>query len=244
MKRNDAEKFPKMFEAEAAGLRLLNETVHGIAPEVMVIASHHGEQWLLLENIPKAAVQKDFWENFAKQLAAIHRRSHEFFGLEHPNYIGSLPQSNTRHREWNSFFILERIEPQLKMAIDAAALPASAHRLFEKFFLRLQEIFPEEKPSLLHGDLWSGNYMTGANGYVKLIDPAVNFSFREMDLAMSRLFGGFHPSFYEFYHENFPLENGFEKRVDYCNLYPLLVHVNLFGGHYAGSVLAIIQRFR
>ena len=130
------------------------------------------------------------------------------------------------------------------MAIDTRELPSSIHRSFEKLFAKLNEIFPAEKPSLLHGDLWSGNFMTGTDGSVKLIDPAVYFGFREMDLAMSKLFGGFDSSFYKFYHEEFPLENGLEKRVDICNLYPLLVHVNLFGGHYANEVDAIVSRFR
>lgn len=244
LKRNDAQRYPKMFDAEGVGLLLLGSAAIGIVPKVISRAEHGRDQYLILENIEAGPRQKEFWADFARKLATIHRTSQDFFGLDHNNYIGSLPQSNKNYDDWNSFFILERIEPQLKMAIDTRELPSSIHRSFEKLFAKLNEIFPAEKPSLLHGDLWSGNFMTGTDGSVKLIDPAVYFGFREMDLAMSKLFGGFDSSFYKFYHEEFPLENGLEKRVDICNLYPLLVHVNLFGGHYANEVDAIVSRFR
>src|SRR6185295_13019047 len=108
-----------------------------------------------------------FWNDFARKLAAIHRRTNEYFGLDHNNYIGSLPQSNKQYNDWISFFILERIEPQLKKAIDENSLPREIHRTFEKMFLRLSEIFPTEKPALLHGDLWSGNYMIANDGRVR-----------------------------------------------------------------------------
>jgi len=243
LKRNEAKKFPKMFVAEARGLKLLNETVSGITPNVIAHSENDDEQFLILECIEKGSTQTEFWNDFAKKLAALHRRSGNFFGLDHDNYIGSLSQSNRNHKDWISFFILERIEPQLKMAIDARELPSPIHKNFEKLFSRLHEIFPHEKSSLVHGDLWSGNYLTGKDGWMKLIDPAVYFGFREMDLAMSKLFGGFDSSLYKCYHEEFPLENGFEKRVDICNLYPLLVHVNLFGGYYAFQVQSIIKKF-
>jgi fructosamine-3-kinase len=123
-------------------------------------------------------------------------------------------------------------------------LPKEIHRVFEKMFLRLPEIFPSEEPALLHGDLWAGNYLTGGDGSVRLIDPAVYFGFREMDLAMMKLFGGFDPSFLRHYENIFPLEKDFGKRAGICNLYPLLVHVNLFGGHYVSEVNSIIMNFQ
>jgi len=243
LKKNDAKQFPKVFEAESKGLQLLNGTVPGIVPNVIAQSEFKDEQLLILENIEKGKTQKEFWNDFAKKLAALHRKTNDFFGLDHDNYIGSLPQSNKNHHDWISFFILERIEPQLKKAIDAGELPSFAHKNFEKLFSKLGEVFPSEKPSLLHGDLWSGNYLIENDGWVKLIDPAVYYGFREMDLAMTKLFGGFDAELYRFYHELFPLENGFEKRIDICNLYPLLVHVNLFGGHYPKEVMSIVKRF-
>jgi protein-ribulosamine 3-kinase len=222
---------------------LLNESVDGISPKVIAVETDENEMLLTLELIETGTPQKEFWNDFAKKLATIHRRTNDNFGLDHDNYIGSLPQSNRQHNNWNSFFILERIEPQLKKAIDENRLPKGIHRIFEKMFSRLGEIFPGEKPSLLHGDLWSGNYMIATDGWVRLIDPAVYFGFREMDLAMMKLFGGFDATFFEHYHRFFPLEKDFEERVDVCNIYPLLVHVNLFGGHYTFEVQAIMKQF-
>ncbi len=112
-----------------------------------------------------------------------------------------------------------------------------------RFYAKLDELFPKESPALLHGDLWSGNFMVSEKGLAVIIDPAVYYGHREMDLAMSQLFGGFDASFYEAYQRNFPLENGWQQRLDYCNLYPLMVHVNLFGGSYLESVKRILVRF-
>jgi protein-ribulosamine 3-kinase len=244
LKRNNPEHFPKMFECEVKGLQILNDAVNGISPEVIVTDEQKDEMLIILPYIETGSPQKDFWIDFAKKLASLHRKTTGFFGLDHDNYIGSLSQSNRQHPDWNSFFILERIEPQLKKAIDEKQLPKEITRLFERMFLRLPEIFPAGPSSLIHGDLWSGNYMIGKDGRLRLIDPAVYYGFREMDLAMMKLFGGFDASVFKHYHEFFPLENGFEKRVDICNLYPLLVHVNLFGGHYPLEVQAIMKPFQ
>ena len=165
------------------------------------------------------------------------------FGLDHDNYIGSLPQSNHQHTSWVEFFIEERLEKQIALAKNSGALNNSTIQQFNNLFKRLKEIIPEEKPSLLHGDLWNGNYMLAADGCACLIDAAVYYDHREMDLAMTRLFGGFPEEFYESYHETFPLSSGFEERVDIHNLYPLLVHVNLFGGSYISQVKSVLSRF-
>jgi fructosamine-3-kinase len=107
----------------------------------------------------------------------------------------------------------------------------------------MAELFPVEPPSLLHGDLWSGNFMTDVSGHPCMYDPAVYYGHREMDLAMTKLFGGFPEQFYAVYNECFPLEKGWQERMDLCNLYPLMVHVNLFGGNYRKQVEIIVKRF-
>lgn len=114
---------------------------------------------------------------------------------------------------------------------------------FEALFLKLPALLPEEKPSLLHGDLWSGNLITDEKGEPCLIDPAVYYGNRETDLAMTKLFDGFDSEFYHCYNECFPLQKGFERRANLYNLYPLLVHVNLFGGSYKQSVENILDDF-
>lgn len=243
LKYNDSKRFPGMFEAEAKGLQLLHSTNTVYIPEVLATAEAEGKSFLLLEWVEAGKRGKDFWKNFGAQLAKLHRNSSGKIGLDHNNYIGSLPQSNRQHSTWNSFFIQERLEPQLKLAITHQKL---AHQLIGKLAnleKQLADIIPDEAPALLHGDLWSGNYITVLDGSACLVDPAVYYGHREMDLSMSRLFGGFDPEFYESYHEHFPLEKDFGMRIDVHNLYPLLVHVNLFGGSYIQQVNNILSKF-
>jgi fructosamine-3-kinase len=125
------------------------------------------------------------------------------FGLKYDNYIGSLPQSNSQKKSWTEFFIEERLEKQIALVKNSGAIDRSTVQQFNSLYKRLHEIIPEESPSLIHGDLWNGNFMTGADGKAWLIDPAVYYGHREMDLAMSKLFGGFSTEFYESYYEAF-----------------------------------------
>lgn len=242
-KWNDAKRFPGMLQAEAKGLDLLKNVGEIKVPEVIFQSTADTVQYLVLEWIESMAMKKNFWCDFGKSLAKLHRHTSERFGLEYNNFIGSLPQFNTWHSVWSDFFILERIEPQLKLARDSERTSNSVSRKFSKLFSQLNTIFPSEKPALLHGDLWSGNFMVGNKGEPVMIDPAVYYGHREMDLGMTKLFGGFHPEFYESYHLEFPLEKDWQKRTEICNLYPLLVHVNLFGGSYALQVESILRRF-
>ncbi len=243
MKHNDAKRYPGMFEAEAKGLQVLKTANEIFIPEAACFGNSGQEGFLILEFVESSSRRKDFFEDFGIRLAWLHRHSTEKFGLDHDNYIGSLPQRNRQHTAWAEFFIVERMETQIRLARDNRAVGNSIVQQFEKMFNRLQEIFPVEKPSLLHGDLWNGNYMTAPDGSACLIDPAVYYGFREMDIAMSKLFGGFSPGFYSGYHAEFPLEKGWEGRIDICNLYPLMVHVNLFGGGYLHDVQNILKRF-
>jgi protein-ribulosamine 3-kinase len=244
LKYNDAAAFPKMFEAEATGLRLLRSANALPVPTVHFHGEANGYSFLLLEWIDSDRRIKNFWEDFGTSLAKLHNVQSEQFGLDHDNYIGSLAQSNTQHADWKSFFLNERIQPQLKTAREKGLVDSSITKQFENFFNRFEEIIPAANPSLLHGDLWSGNFLVGNSGKAALIDPAVYFGHREMDLAMTKLFGGFDPEFYNAYDEAFPLEKGLEKRADIHNLYPLLVHVNLFGGGYVQQVKTVLNNLK
>ncbi|RLD39817.1 MAG: ketosamine-3-kinase, partial [Bacteroidetes bacterium] len=201
------------------------------------------ESFLILNFIQSAEMQDEFWDDFGQKLASLHRHSQKNFGLDHDNYIGSLSQSNKFHKSWADFFREERLEAQVKLARDNGRMGREMVNTFSRFYAKLDELFPKEPPALLHGDLWSGNFMVNQNGLAVIIDPAVYYGHREMDLAMSQLFGGFDASFYDAYQRNFPLENGWQQRLDYYNLYPLMVHVNLFGGSYLESVKRILVRF-
>lgn len=243
LKWNDKKRFPKMFVAEAKGLSLLRSTNTLYIPEVILEGEASEQSYLILEWLKPGKRQPGFWKNFGEQLATLHQHTEKNFGLDHDNYIGSLPQCNNQHVLWTEFFIRQRLEPQLKLAVDSGKLTYQLINKSTNLFRKMQELIPEEKPSLLHGDLWNGNYMITPVGFACLIDPAVYYGHREMDLSMTKLFGGFDPDFYTLYHEHYPLEKGFESRVDIHNLYPLLVHVNLFGGGYIQQVKSILSGY-
>jgi len=243
IKYNSAATFPGMFEKEAAGLKILAQTKTLEIPDVIWTAETGTYAYLLLQFIDTGAVGPDFWNDFGLKLADLHRNTAEYFGLDHHNYIGSLAQKNNPHSDFISFFVSERIEPQLEQTRNKGAFSQSETRYFDRLFNTLHNIMPKEKPSLLHGDLWSGNYMVTAGGSPCLIDPAVYFGHREADIAMTQLFGGFQPEFYQAYNLDWPMEKDWQKRMDIFNLYPLLVHVNLFGVSYARQVLQIIRQF-
>jgi fructosamine-3-kinase len=243
IKYNSAVAYPGMFEKEAAGLKILADLKAISVPKVTTTGESGKLAFLILEHIENGTPDRNFWNDFGTKLADLHRNTNNYFGLDHDDYIGSLIQKNNPYPDFFSFFISQRIEPQLKEARNKGAFSQSETRYFDSLFNTLNNIIPEEKPALIHGDLWSGNYMVTANGSPCLIDPAVYYGHREADIAMTKLFGGFQPEFYTAYNQAWPMEKGWQKRMDIFNLYPLLVHVNLFGGSYSGQVLRIIRQF-
>jgi fructosamine-3-kinase len=243
VKKNSATRFPQMFQKEANGIQLLGSTNEIEVPEVVLFGEDTEAAFLVLKRIKPGLQSADFWEEFGQQLSNLHKHSTDYFGLDHDNYIGSLHQSNLKHKNWTDFFREERLSVQVKLARDNGRMDAATVKVFDRFYLKLDEIFPVEPPALLHGDLWGGNFMVGESGNAVLIDPAVYYGHREMDLGMSKLFGGFSSQFYKAYNANYPLEKGWEQRLGFCNLYPLLVHVNLFGGGYLSSVKSILRKF-
>jgi fructosamine-3-kinase len=185
-----------------------------------------------------------FWKDFAEKLSVMHRHTNPQFGYRINNYIGSLPQVNSWTHNWFDFFRTYRLEPQIKLAIDTGKyIPEKVKKGMTSIMKKLEEIIPQEKPSLIHGDLWSGNYMVDEKGTPVLIDPAIYYGHRESDLAMMKLFGGFPDECFFSYHEFFPLEPGWKERLSIYNLYPLWVHVNLFGESYLSSIESIIHKF-
>ena len=243
IKWNDAELFPGMFEAEAKGLKQLQSANEIHIPEVQFTGSAKGYSYILMEFIEQGERRSDFFESMGYKLARLHKHTNKLFGLNHENYIGSLPQENRQIVDWPEFYIIQRLMPQIKLAIDAGIIDKASIVQFEKIYPKLEHYFPAEQPSLLHGDLWSGNYMTDELGEPCLFDPAIYYGHREMDIAMTRLFGGFNSAFYTSYQEEHPLEKGFEERVDLFKLYPLLVHLNLFGRAYWNQIVPTLRRY-
>lgn len=239
VKINDKHRYPGMFSAEAKGLKLLKSSDSFLIPEVIDTGEIGDFSYLLMTYIESGKADGNFAERFAEALATLHRCTHEKFGLGYANYIGSLPQYNAFCDTADALYITQRLEPQFKLASEKGfpVKPSAS------FYENISDEIPHEKPSLIHGDLWSGNYLISRDGNPVLIDPAVSYASREMDLAMMQLFGGFDNAIYKNYHAIFPLEEGWQKRVDIWQLYYLLVHLNLFGSSYLSAVKTIINRY-
>ena len=232
LKINDRHKFPDMLLLEAKGLKLLRDNGSLQVPNVISCGTTEKYQYMALEWIERTHPKPDFWWEFGRSVAEMHRVTNPFFGLDHDNYIGSLQQQNKHNTSWPDFFATRRILPLVERLYNRADISKVMLQQADQFCNRVKEIFPEEVPALLHGDLWRGNFMSGKKGQVAIYDPAVYFGHREMEIGMTKLFDGFHDEFFHAYNETLPLESGWEKRVKYSQTYPLLVHAVLFGGHY------------
>lgn len=249
MKSNAKENL-SFFTAEAAGLAAIARTKAIGTPRVLGVGTDAGGggcSFLLLEFISGKNRGRNYWEDFAGQLAAMHRAptaglvSNGKYGFDSDNYIGRRRQVNKGHGSWVGFFRECRLEPQFQDA--ARYFDREDWKKIGRFLDRLDEILVEpEYPSLLHGDLWSGNVMAGNDGSAWLIDPAVYVGHAEADIAMTELFGGFPPVFYDTYRKAAPLQPGYERRRDVYNLYHLLNHLNMFGRMYLSEVKRIVGR--
>src|SRR5688572_23542761 len=239
-KYNDHNKYKGMFELEARNLDMLAATRTLRTPNIIAHFTYEDLDFLVLEFVEAGSPHYEFWSDLGFGLAHLHKNKGQKFGLDYDNYVGSLHQQNTPTEKWSEFFIHYRLNPMVKKAYDSGKADAHLVEKFESLYRRIPEIFPNEAPSLLHGDLWSGNVMSTVDGDPLVYDPAVYYGHREMDIAMSKLFGGFESEFYEAYNEVYPLEPDWEHRVQICNLYPLLLHVNLFVGSYIQSVKNIV----
>ncbi|PVD51857.1 hypothetical protein DC498_12455 [Terrimonas sp.] len=233
-----------MFEKEAKGLLQLADTKSLRVPMPLFDGKYHQELFFVMEYIEQGPQVNDFWELFGEGIANLHTNSNAYFGLAYNNFIGSLTQPNNTHETWADFYAKERLMPLAHKANKRGVLTNEYIEQVEKIGNKLSSIFPDEKPALLHGDLWSGNFMADEKGNPVIFDPAVYYGNREMDIAMSLLFGGFDDAFYDAYNAHYPLQPGWQERVGLCQLYPLLVHLTLFGGSYYERVVEIIKQYR
>ncbi|HEY1535211.1 MAG TPA: fructosamine kinase family protein, partial [Polyangiaceae bacterium] len=235
----------EMFAREARGLEFLRAAGALRIPQVLAFSAETEQpSFLLLEFVRRAAPRAGFDEQLGRGLAALHRFGAPSFGWSESNFIGRLPQSNRAHTSWAEFYRAERLEAQLRAAVEARRAPPALSRDFERLFARLPELVGEsEPPSRLHGDLWGGNLHIDEQGAPCLIDPAVYGGHREVDLAMMHLFGGFNARVFSAYAEAYPLAPGHSERVALYQLYPLLVHLNLFGGSYLSAVQSALSRY-
>lgn len=242
LKVNDAGRYPHMFEREANGLHALSTNSHLRIPTAVKNGIVGQQQYLLLEWLDQAPANEEIFEDLGRKLAEMHKLQQPYFGWQDDNYIGSLQQTNTPQDTWQSFYAQYRIMPLVKKLADTGLFASQDIIAAEKLCNRLDSLFPQEAPALLHGDLWSGNYMATKDGPA-IFDPAVYYGHREMDIGMTLLFGGFDAAFYEAYNDVYPLTTGWQHRVPLTQLYPLLVHAVLFGGHYTSNARSAIKQY-
>jgi fructosamine-3-kinase len=264
---------PWFFVAEAYGLRLLRDTGLVRIPELHSLRNWHptvGEQvrrfrevaptldplphsraimWLILEYVPPSppADARRLAEGLGLSLARMHREctpDNSSFGLDDDNYIGALPQINEPHRSWPDFYRDRRILPQMEIARKRGLLSAHRESLLNRLMERLDDLLGGDwaRPCLIHGDLWSGNLLTAGDEPV-LIDPAVYYGDREMEIGYMQLFSGFHPATFQAYEAAYPLDPGYADRRPLHQLYPLLVHLNHFGEQYGPDIDGVCQHY-
>ena len=232
-----------IFLKEANGLRELAKANVIRVPNVI----YADVDFIIIENIIPQTKAKLFWENFGRDFARLHKFTSKFFGFYEDNYIGSTPQLNIPSEietvSWVDFYFNKRLLYQYKLAekngFAGEELRKSFSQLENKINIALKDC--DAKPSLLHGDLWSGNFITDETGNACLIDPAVYYGHREADLAMTKLFGGFDTRFYSAYDEEYPLVAGYEYRENIYKLYHVLNHLNLFGTGYYHQAVSLIK---
>lgn len=241
---------PGSFAAEADGLRWLGETNTVRVPEVLAVRDDPelAHRFLALAWIEPGTPAADHDEDLGRSLAALHRFPCPRFGLERDNVLAVLAQPNGADdlpvATWAEFFARYRVEPLLARLVDDGALPLETRDRWRSIEARLDDLLgPPEPPSRLHGDLWGGNAVVATDGRAVLVDPAVYGGHREVDLAMMRLFGGFDRRVFAAYQEAFPLAPGWSDRVALHQLYPLLVHLTLFGGAYRSQVGDVLARY-
>ena len=240
------------FTSERLGLLTIEKTGAIATPRVLAAGTDRelGISFLLMDYIEEGKKQPDFFADFGRRLSALHKADASSFvpggrfGFTEDNIIGFRPQINTPHNSFISFFRDCRLLPQITDAKKKGYLSADDLRMADHVLSHLDDYLIEpDAPSLVHGDLWGGNYMTGNDGLAVLIDPAAHVSHREVDLAMSEMFGGFSEDFYRAYEEAFPLQQGYRDRRPLYDLYQMLNHLNQFGASYLGSVRRILARY-
>ncbi|MEZ0542257.1 fructosamine kinase family protein [Fibrella arboris] len=238
----------ELFAVEAAGLAILRHANVIRVPAEVGYGRQGDQAYLILDYLESATgglpgAPPAFWTKLGRQLAELHAHTQPQFGLDHDNFIGTLSQRNTLTASGYDFFFDCRLLPQAGQALYNGLLTKAHYDALFRLRERLPDLLPADRPALLHGDLWTGNVLITEAGEPAVVDPAVYYGLREAELAFTHLFGGFDTRFYDAYTELFPLEPGFAERIPIYNLYPLLVHVNLFGSGYVSGVDRVLSRF-
>ncbi len=240
IKLNSAHLLP-MFEVEFDSLNELRQATEFHIPQAICLGTYESKSYLVLEYI-SMGTQGD-QQQLAYALAQLHKITAVEYGWWQNNIIGSTDQSNNKHSQWLDFWHYERLLPQINMLYNKG-YQKQLQPLAEQLLDKLPTLLGKHQPaaSLLHGDLWSGNYAFNAQGQPTIFDPALYYGDRETDLAMTELFGGFSPQFYQSYNEFWPLDKAYAQRKILYNLYHILNHANLFGASYLNQALSMMQK--
>jgi fructosamine-3-kinase len=232
-----------MFEAEAAGLQALAKTQAIRVPKFMVCGKSTDHSFLVLEHIVLNKMIPHSEQLLGQQLAELHRQKQAYFGWHCDNTIGSSPQVNGQYQDWLTFWQQQRLGHQLALAA-TNGYHGRLQTLGEKLCGNLKQFFSgyQPQPALVHGDLWCGNVASDEQGNPVIYDPACYFGDRETDLAMTELFGGYSPAFYQAYQAAYPLDPGYASRKTLYNLYHILNHLNLFGQSYLHQAETMITK--
>lgn len=232
-----------ILQAEFDSLQALNEAGEVKVPQPLLVGADNRWSYLILEHLALGQRSDQTDAALGQQLAALHRHRADQHGWPVSNWIGLTSQPNQPSADWCHFFKHQRLAHQLKLLkrqVRAPGLLRACDKLLERFDMLLGKHQPE--PSLLHGDLWGGNYAALSDATPVIFDPASYYGDRETDLAMSRLFGGFGPTFYAAYQAEWPLPEGFQQRQDLYQLYHVLNHANLFGSGYVQQAARLVDR--
>ena len=232
-----------LLMSEKIGLEALAVTRAIKVPKVIFVGETSTCSFLICEYLDLKKDNLFSGKILGKQLALLHQNSNEFFGLSEDNWIGLNPQKNHWQENWISFFKKYRLQPQLIWAFERgyrSSLEEKSERLIEALPLFFDQYKP--KPSLLHGDLWSGNWGTINKATPVVFDPAIYYGDREADMAMTKLFGGFPQVFYDAYNYQWGLDYGFKVRQNLYNLYHLLNHLTLFGEVYLRQTIDVFEQ--
>jgi protein-ribulosamine 3-kinase len=243
-KVNSATNFPHLFRSEMDSLRFLAAEDLPV-PGVLCCLEQGPHQWLALEWITPGRQTPAFWWSAGEALARFHQQPGPYFGSETSNYMGAVPQSNRPEKDWSTFFIQQRLQPLVARCFDLDLLDRQLVQEFDRLYAGLGEVFDASlAPYPVHGDLWSGNLLCTADGSPVFIDPAAYYGVPAVDLGMSTLFGSFDNAFYEGYEAVRP--GGCRNRESWplCNLYPLLVHLLLFGASYLPAIRRTLALYR
>ena len=235
--------FHENFQSEVNNLELIENSKTINTPKIYKHGTTQNHSFLALEYIKEAPVSVHSIRYLAEKMAAFHSVISDQCGLEYNNFIGPFEQNNETEQHWFRFFLEKRIKPMVRKSMQNDLLDNSMYKDFEsfQFYKQVETLLTSDGNVLLHGDFWNGNVIyTEREAY--LIDPSCYYGSREVDMAFSNLFGGFHPMFYDIYESLLPYQKEYEKRFNVYNIYPLLVHLNLFGDKYLKDIEIALKK--